>query len=100
MKMIRSTSITSTIGVTLISAMTGLRRPRRPAPLDAPPALIPMISGPFFPVPAPRSSPLVDLPGKDRRELVGKAFQPLRLPVHLRDELIVENCRRNCGDQA
>ena len=34
MKMISSTSITSTIGVTLISAITALRRLRRPPPPD------------------------------------------------------------------
>ena len=51
MKMISSTSITSTIGVTLISAITALRRPRRPPPLEAPAPLIPMISGPQLPHP-------------------------------------------------
>ena len=43
MKMIRSTSITSTIGVTLISAITGLRAlPRRP-PADEPATFIAMV---------------------------------------------------------
>ena len=38
MKMISSTSITSTIGVTLISAI-GVRRPRRPGPRIGPIAI-------------------------------------------------------------
>ena len=50
MKMIRSTSMTSTIGVTLIS-LIGLRLPPRrrlPPPLPpAPPIAIPMVSLPF-----------------------------------------------------
>src|SRR5436305_7193090 len=100
MKMIKSTSITSTIGVTLISAMTALRRPLRAPPLEAPAPLIPMISGPNSELPAYPSGPLIDLPRQDRGELVGKPFQALGLPVHLGSELIVENCRRNCGDQA
>src|SRR3954451_12384120 len=98
MKMIKSTSITSTIGVTLISAMTALRRPRRP-PLAAPAPLIPMISGPQLPHTPSGSCSFIDLPRQDRGELVGEPLQALGLPVHLRDELIVENCRRNCGDK-
>ena len=39
MKMISSTSITSTIGVTLISAI-GVRRPRRPGPRIGPIAML------------------------------------------------------------
>src|SRR3954447_5257834 len=100
MKMISSTSITSTIGVTLISAITALRRPRRAPPLAAPAPLIPMISGPQSPHTPPLSAALIDLPRQDRGEFVGKTLEPLGLPVHLRSELIVENCRRNCGDQA
>src|SRR4051794_5169844 len=88
MKMISSTSITSTMGVTLISLITA-RRPRRPRP--APPALIAIASS----LPA-----LVDLPRQDRRELAGKALQALALPVHFGDELVVENGRRNGGNQA
>src|SRR3954453_9714943 len=99
MKMINSTSMTSTIGVTLISAITALRRPRRPPPA-VPPEVIPMISDPKSPLAALASCPLVDLARQDRGKLVGKPLQPLRLPVHLRGELVVENCRRNCGDQA
>jgi hypothetical protein len=43
MKMISNTSITSTIGVTLISAITARRRPRRPPPPDEPAMFIAMI---------------------------------------------------------
>ncbi|WP_246729432.1 hypothetical protein [Bradyrhizobium sp. BR2003] len=46
MKMISSTNITSTIGVTLISAMTGLRPPRRRLPPPDPAMLIAMIAHP------------------------------------------------------
>src|SRR4051812_48497629 len=88
MKMISSTSITSTIGVTLISLITA-RRPRRPRP--PPPALIAIALS----LPA-----LVDLPRQDRRELAGKALQALALPVHFGDELVVENGRRDGGNQA
>src|SRR5882757_6302765 len=73
MKMISSTSMTSTIGVILIS-----RCVRH----------------------VPPSRPLVDLARQDGRKLVGETFQPLRLPVHLGNELIVENSRRNGGDKA
>src|ERR1700760_1735247 len=87
MKMMSSTSITSTIGVTLISAMTGLRPPRRRPPPPDPAMLIAMI------VHSQRyawcnSAPLVDLTRQDGGELVGEPFQALGLPVHLRDELI------------
>src|ERR1700752_4673433 len=120
MKMINSTSITSTMGVTLISAMTALRPLRRPPPPEAP-MFMPMIwcSPPLPPYDTadsrplsgaqsyPKtgchlsgSCPLVDLAREDRRKLVRKALQPLGLPVHLGDEFIIENCRRNCGDQA
>src|SRR5262245_15014304 len=103
MKIISSTSITSTMGVTLISAMTALRPPRRrPPPPEAPPALMPMIwcSPPLPPYDTAYSRPLVDLARENRRKLVRKPLQPLGLPVHLRDEFIIENCRRNCGDEA
>src|SRR5580704_5948219 len=90
MKMMSSTSMTSTNGVTLISLMTGRRR-RPPLPLDAasitPPAMVP-------------SPALVDLPRQDRRELVGEPLQPLGLLVHLGGELIIENSRRNGGNEA
>src|SRR5947208_13383996 len=92
MKMMRSTSITSTIGVTLISAITGLRRCLRlPTAMVAvgPPAATQSPSGRF-----------VDLPRQDRRELVSEAFQPAGLLVHLGDELVIENRRRDGGNKA
>jgi hypothetical protein len=61
MKMIKSTSMTSTIGVTLISAIgCDRRRPRRPPPPEEEAAgFIAMMDRPF---PCrPTSSPLVDL---------------------------------------
>src|SRR5829696_3908650 len=88
MKMISSTSITSTIGVTLISLITG-RRPRRPR--AAPPALIPIASS---------FRPLIDLPRQNRGEFPGKALQTLAVPGYLGNELVVENGRRNGGNQA
>src|SRR6516164_1454613 len=92
MKTISSTNMTSTNGVTLISLMTGRRR-RRPFPPDE---AIPIL-------PAAISSPhpaFVDLSGQDCREFVSKAFQPLRLPVHLTAEFIIENRRRDGGNEA
>src|SRR3954468_3791615 len=92
MKMMSSTSITSTIGVTLISAITGLRRCLRlPTAMVAvgPPAATQSPSGRF-----------VDLPRQDRRELVSEAFQPAGLLVHLGDELVIENRRRDGGNKA
>src|SRR3954464_1093923 len=92
MKMISSTSITSTIGVTLISAITGLRRWRR-----LPTAIVGVAP------PAPTWSPsgrFVDLPRQDRGELVGEAFEPLCVLVHLRHELVIENRRRDGGNKA
>src|SRR5271156_4410087 len=90
MKTINSTSMTSTNGVTLISCMTARRRPLR-LPVETAPTTLAAIT----PSPA-----LVDLPRQDRRELVGKTFQPLGLPVHLGRELIIENRRRNGGNEA
>src|SRR5215211_1088592 len=89
MKMISSTSITSTIGVTLISLITG-RRPRRPLPA-APPALIPIASS---------FRPLVDLPRQNRGKFPGETLQTLTVPGHFRNELVVENGRRDGGNQA
>src|SRR4051812_23854890 len=92
MKMISSTSITSTIGVTLISLITGLRRCPR----------LPTATPPLGP-PAPTQSPLgrfVDLPRQDRGKFVGEALQPLRLLVHLGHELVIENRRRDGGNKA
>src|SRR5712691_8104410 len=90
MKMMSSTSMTSTIGVTLIWLMTSRRRWRRlPTGTAAAP----------FPAIAP-SPPLVDLPRQDRGELVGESLEPLRLLVHLGDELVIENGRRDGGNKA
>src|SRR3954453_2672367 len=102
MKMMSSTSITSTIGVTLISAMTGLRRLRRPPPPDELATFMPMVCCPNVPshYTCRRSAPLVDLTRQDGRKFIGEAFQPLGLPVHLGGELIVENSGRNGGDKA
>src|SRR5207253_4615084 len=91
MKMISSTSMTSTIGVTLISAITGRRRCRRLPATAALPAFIAM------PMPSP---PLVDLPRQDGGKLVGEPFQTLRLLVHVGYELVIENGRRYGGDKA
>src|ERR1700724_2875190 len=90
MKTMSNTSMTSTNGVTLISLMTARRR-RPPLPLDADSITLP----PIVPSPA-----LVDLPRQDRGEFVGKTLQPLGLPVHLSGELIIENSRRNGGNEA
>src|ERR1043165_2870857 len=86
MKMMSSTSITSTKGVTLISCMgVCLRaRLRRPPPgLDGGWTLAAMgalrCSGAY-----------VDLPRDDRRELVGKGFQSLTQPRRVGRELVVE----------
>src|SRR5262245_35280049 len=102
MKMMSRTSITSTMGVTLISAITDFRPLRWPLPPEEPPALMPMIwcSPPLPPYDTAPSPALVDLAREDRRKFVREPLQPLGLPVHLRAELIIENCRRNCGDQA
>src|SRR5947209_847355 len=92
MKMMSSTSITSTIGVTLISAITGLRRWRR-----LPTAMVAVVP------PAPTRSPsgrFVDLPRQDGGKFVGKPLEPLRLLVHLGDELVIENRRRDGGNKA
>src|ERR1700712_3555596 len=86
-KMISSTSMTSTIGVTLISAITAARRrPRRPPPPDELAMFIAMILTPPIVSSSRRSRPLVDLARQDGQKLVGKPFQPLRLPVHLGNE--------------
>src|SRR5215467_3017882 len=90
MKMMSSTSITSTIGVTLISLITARRRCRR---LEFDAAALAVLS------PMAASSPFVDLPRQDRGEFVGKPFEALRLFVHLGSELVVENCCRDGGHQ-
>src|SRR5271166_5378878 len=90
MKMISSTSMTSTIGVTLISAMTGLRRCRRLPATAAAPEFMAMA------IPLPL---LVDLPRQDSGELVGETLEPLRLLVHIGNELVIENGRRYGGNE-
>src|SRR5580700_6694765 len=90
MKMISSTSMTSTIGVTLISAMTGLRRCRRLPATAAAPEFMPMA------IPLPL---LVDLPRQNGGEFVGEALQPLRLLVHIGNELVIKNGRRYGGEE-
>src|SRR5437899_8476618 len=101
MKMISSTSITSTIGVTLISAITAARRrPRRPPPPPVEPAMfIVMIWISRCARHLPSSRPLVDLAGQDGGKFVGEAFEPLRLAIHLGRELVIENGRRDGGDE-
>src|ERR1700674_4115306 len=91
MKMMSSTSITSTMGVTLIWLITGWRCPR--CPRDLPPCKV------SDAIAVPLRSALVELARQDRRELVGEAFQPLRLPVHVADELVIENGRRYGGNE-
>src|SRR3984957_18686718 len=100
MKTMSSTSMTSTNGVTLISLMTARRR--RPClPLDADAITLPaIVPSPAVPSPAVPSPALVDLPRQDRGEFVGEPLQPLGLLVHLRGELIIENSRRNGGNEA
>src|SRR3979490_3015539 len=102
MKMINSTSMTSTIGVTLISAITdALRRPRREPPADEFATFIAMICRSRCPHTLYRlSRPLVDLARQDGRKFICEALPPLRLAVHLGGELVVENRRRNGRDQA
>src|SRR3990170_141637 len=95
MKMISSTSITSTIGVTLISLITGWRWCFR-LPTGTP--FIAMRRSPSLARTTPSGAgplgPLVDLARQDRSKLVGEAFKPLGLLVHLRRELVIENRRR------
>src|SRR3954454_22619017 len=90
MKMINSTSMTSTIGVTLISDMTGRRRWRRLPATAAVPA--------FIAIPDPLS-PFVDLPRQDGGKLVGEPLQAMGLFVHVRYEFVIENSRRYGGDK-
>src|SRR3984893_18778279 len=93
MKMMSSTSITSTMGVTLISLITALRRCRRlptGPPIAAPP--IAMLRSPALKLCA-----LVDLPRQDGGKFVREPLQALRLLVHLGTELVIENGRRYGG---
>src|SRR3954452_16277814 len=89
MKIINRTSITSTMGVTLISLITPWRRRRR----------WPLCAIPFIAI-GPPSPALVDLPRQDRGKFVGKTLQALRLFIHLGRELVVENRRRDGGNKA
>src|SRR5438874_157029 len=96
MNTINNTNMTSTNGVTLISLMTGRRRRLFLPPAAAMLMLPAAISCPY----PPPSAPLVDLPRQDRGEFIGKAFEPLGLPVHLTGEFIVKNRRRDGGNEA
>ena len=91
MNTISSTSMTSTNGVTLISLMTARRRRLLPAARcradDARRHICPLTRA--------RRSAATGSPRIRRQNP-----QPLRLPVHLGDELIVENSRRNGGNEA
>src|SRR6266851_1990997 len=88
-KMISNTSITSTIGVTLISLITALRRCRRrpTAPVAAVPPPIPILR-------PSTSRALIDLARQDGGELVCETLHPLRLLVHFGTEFVIENRRR------
>src|SRR3981081_3302138 len=87
MKMISKTSMTSTIGVTLISLITPWRRCRRL------PTALPTV--PLIPTRRPPpSTALVHLPRQDRGEFVGEALHPVCLLVHFGREFIVKNGRR------
>src|SRR6185312_16211330 len=92
MKMISSTSMTSTIGVTLISLMTARRRCRR--------RLISTVAPLAPPAPMVPSRALVDLTRQNGGKLVGKAFEPLRLLVHVGDKFVIENRRGYGGNKA
>src|SRR5262245_18916617 len=89
MKMMSRTNMTSTIGVTLISAITGRRRCRLPTTAAV---------SPFIAICVPLS-PFVELPRQDRGEFVGEPLQALGLLIHVRDELVIENGRRYGSDE-
>src|ERR1700758_4991306 len=93
MKMMSSTSITSTIGVTLISLIGCAERRRARRLESAPPSCrpAPMVQ---------TSCSLVDLARQNGCELVGKAFEPRRVARNLAIEFVVENYGRNSGEQA
>src|SRR5690606_8544503 len=90
--MMSRTSMTSTIGVTLISLMTPVflrRRPRRPPPPPPPDAApMPMSAAPRF-----------ELAGQDGGEFVGKAFQPADHLAGIGGELVIGDNRRNGSDE-
>src|SRR5690606_14799529 len=87
MKMIRSTSITSTKGVTLISDIgrDARRRRRLPSPRITP---------------VPMSGRLVELPRQDQGEFVGEALVHADNRLGLAVELVVEDHRRDRGEKA
>src|SRR5438270_13961174 len=89
MNMIRSTSMTSTMGVTLISDRAGLRRCRRLCVGAAMPAFITMR------VPL---CPLVDLPREDGGKFVRVWLRPLSLLVHVHGTIHIRNGERFGGD--
>src|SRR5580704_1712823 len=95
MNTMSSTSMTSTNGVTLISLITACRR-RLCLPVDA---ALTTGAAMFLPLPVLALHAFVDLPRQDRREFVGEAFEALRLAVHVGLELIIENRRRDGGDE-
>ena len=85
--------MTSTNGVTLISLMTGRRRRRLP-PRAEPVLRVPAA---IAESPQPRSSICRDRMAVNSS---AKPSKPLRLPVHLGGELIIENRRRDGGNEA
>src|SRR5215217_344992 len=91
MKMMSSTSITSTIGVMLISLITAFLRLRRRRPPPPPPEAtpIPMSVAPRF-----------ELAAENGGEFVGKAFQPADQLAGIGAELVIGDNRRNGGDKA
>src|SRR3990170_5949693 len=92
MKMISSTSITSTMGVTLISCMGAWRWPRRLLRRPPPAACLRLI--------AIGSAPDVDLARDDGREPVRQGLEPLVDLLRIGGELIVEDHRRNGCNEA
>src|SRR5690606_17113493 len=92
MKMISSTSITSTMGVMLISLMTAFLRPRRRRPPPPPPPVetpIPILAAPSF-----------ELAAQNGREFVGKAFQPADQLAGIGAQLVVGYNSGNSGNKA
>src|SRR5262249_15794570 len=98
MKMMSNTSITSTMGVTLISLLTAFRacRPCADGVVGRPQRRRRFLR---FPSCVLSSRALVDLPRQDGGELVCETLQPLRLLVHFGTEFVVENRRRYGGHE-
>src|SRR5208337_1806483 len=90
MNIMSRTSITSTKGVTLISAIGLCLRPfLRLAPLGP-------LAGAWRDAPMPASSSLhIELARDDRGELVREGFEALREPRRRLAEIVVENDGRN-----